>query len=78
MSAGLELKNVNLSYGDGESTVHAMRDLSLSDQPGELVAIVGPSGAGKSSVLAVAGALTTGYTGDVTLDGIEYGTLNDS
>lgn len=78
MNRGLELSRVNLSYGDGESTVFAMRDVWLTVEPGELVAIVGPSGAGKSSLLAVAGALTTQYTGSVTLDGTDYSDLNDS
>lgn len=78
MNRGLELSKVNLSYGDGESTVFAMRDVWLTVEPGELVAIVGPSGAGKSSLLAVAGALTTQYTGSVTLDGTDYSDMNDS
>lgn len=77
MIKGLELKNVNLSYGDGDETVFAMQDVSLTVKPGEVLAVVGPSGAGKSSLLAVAGALTSNYVGEVSLDGVSYADLKD-
>lgn len=62
---GLQLSEVTLLHDDGESTVRALDDVTLSVQPGEVVAVVGPSGAGKSSLLAVAGGLIRPSAGQV-------------
>ncbi|UPO78805.1 ABC transporter ATP-binding protein [Arthrobacter sp. Helios] len=72
---GLVIEAANLSLGDGSSTVKALDNVSLSVEPGELVAVVGPSGAGKSSLLAVAGALTTPDSGQVSVNGTDLGRL---
>lgn len=61
----LILDDVRVSYGDGDSQVHALDGVSLSVHPGEFVAVVGPSGSGKSTLLAVAGALMTPDSGQV-------------
>lgn len=65
----LILDDVCVTYGDGDSSVHALDHVTLSVQPGEFVAVVGPSGSGKSTLLAVAGALTTPDSGSVTIGG---------
>ncbi|WP_040801574.1 ABC transporter ATP-binding protein [Nocardia higoensis] len=70
-ATGLSLRNVTLRFGDGDSTVTALDDVTLDVAPGELVAIVGPSGAGKSSLLAVAGGLITPTSGTVALRDID-------
>ena len=77
-SPALILDDVRVSYGDGDSVVHALDHVSLSVDPGEFVAVVGPSGSGKSTLLAVAGALTTPDAGRVTVAGEDIGDFDDA
>lgn len=65
----LRLNGVNLQRGDGDETVRVLDDVTLTVDPGELVALVGPSGSGKSSLLAVAGALIQPDSGTVEIHG---------
>ena len=69
MTALLELRHVSLVYGRGEQAVHALRDVSIEVQTGELVAVMGASGSGKSSLLAIAGGLARPSDGDVLVGG---------
>ena len=74
----LILDDVRVSYGDGDSEVHALDGVSLTVNPGEFVAVVGPSGSGKSTLLAVAGALTTPDSGRVAVAGEKITGLADA
>ncbi|PMC71887.1 ABC transporter ATP-binding protein [Corynebacterium aurimucosum] len=78
MSHALELKDVTVSYSDGDSHVKALNSVDLSVEAGEFVAVVGPSGSGKSTLLAVAGALTTPDSGQVLVAGEDIVPLGDS
>ena len=61
----LELNRVKKSFGDHP----VIRDISLSVDPGDVVAILGPSGSGKTTLLRCAGYLSRADGGTVTLDG---------
>ncbi|MET8332463.1 ABC transporter ATP-binding protein [Streptosporangium canum] len=73
----LELTDLRLTYADGDSTLVALDDVSLTVGPGELVAVVGPSGSGKSSLLAVAGTLLRPDSGRVLIGGTDASRLGD-
>jgi putative ABC transport system ATP-binding protein len=74
--AVLELDAVSKVYGE-QSPVHALREVSFSVRPGELVAIVGPSGSGKSTLLHVMGTLEQPTGGVVRIDGVDTARLGD-
>ena len=65
----LEIQTVSKSYGEGSTLVHALVDVSLSVDRGNLVAVMGPSGSGKSSLLTIAGSLEEPTSGEVLIDG---------
>jgi putative ABC transport system ATP-binding protein len=65
----LELRDVSKVYGDGAGEVHALRGVSLTVEPGALVAIMGPSGSGKSTMLTIAGSLEDATSGEVFVGG---------
>jgi putative ABC transport system ATP-binding protein len=72
----LELVSVAKSY-PGEPPVHALVDVNLVIQPGELLAIVGPSGSGKSTMLHVMGTLERPTSGGVRIGGADTSSLSD-
>ncbi|UTT58017.1 ABC transporter ATP-binding protein [Cellulosimicrobium cellulans] len=73
----LEIDGATVRHGDGDTTVVALDEVSLSVAAGELVGVVGPSGSGKSSLLAVAGALTAPESGTVRLEGVDLGATSE-
>jgi len=74
---GLVLKNVTKSFKEGESTVDALKNVSLSVEPGEFIAIIGPSGSGKSTLLSIAGALLQPSKGEVLVNGTDIGKMKE-
>jgi putative ABC transport system ATP-binding protein len=75
VTAVLELRRVSKTYGEGSAEVHALRDVDLVVQAGELVAVMGPSGSGKSSLLTIAGSLESATRGEVLVEGTPLGGL---
>ena len=76
MTSALELRHVSKVYGSGPNEVHALRNVDLSVERGELVAIMGPSGSGKSTLLTIAGSLDEATSGEVVVDGVDLTTVS--
>jgi putative ABC transport system ATP-binding protein len=74
----LQLRGVSKIYGFGPNEVHALDEVDLSVDRGELVAIMGPSGSGKSTLLTIAGSLEEATGGEVLVDGVDLATVSRS
>jgi putative ABC transport system ATP-binding protein len=72
----LEMRKVSKVFGDGANAVHALRDVDLMVDRGELVAVMGPSGSGKSSLLTIAGSLEDASAGEVLVGGASLGGMS--
>lgn len=73
----LEVQNISKTYGEGETAVHALKNVSFSVPKGEFVAVVGASGSGKSTLLNMIGALDTPTAGKVLIDGRDIFKMKD-
>lgn len=63
----LEIKNLNVHYG----VIHALKDVSLTVNEGEIVTLIGANGAGKTTTLRTISGLNKATSGDVLLEGKE-------
>lgn len=72
------IKTVNLSrnYHLGENVVMALRDISLTIESGDFLAIMGPSGSGKSTAMNLIGCLDTPTSGQFFFDSVDVANLS--
>ena len=72
----IEIRRVRKTYTGGATPVHALRDVSLTADPGEFVAIMGASGSGKSTLMNLLGCLDRPTDGAYLLDGADVAQLS--
>lgn len=70
--AKIEIKNVSKDFENNNGTIlHAVKNVSLTVNDGEVVVIIGPSGSGKSTLLRIVNGLETAQSGSILIDGID-------
>lgn len=74
----LELKNIYKNYTQGKMDVPVLKDISLSVDEGEYVAIMGPSGSGKTTLMNIIGCLDNPTSGEYILEGKDIAQSSDN
>lgn len=74
----IEIKDLHKSYKMGSNSLHVLKGINFSCEPGELVAIMGSSGSGKSTLLNILGMLDEADEGEYTLDNVPIKNLNET
>ncbi|WP_026528525.1 ABC transporter ATP-binding protein [Butyrivibrio sp. VCD2006] len=74
----LEIRNLCKVYGNGETKVDALKNVSFDVEQGEFVAIVGPSGSGKSTLMHILGGVDTPTSGVVNISGTDISKLDET
>ncbi len=69
--------DVSRRFGEGDTAVTALRDVSVEIERGKLTAVMGPSGSGKSTLMHILAGLDKPTDGSVTVDGTEITDLGD-
>jgi putative ABC transport system ATP-binding protein len=73
----IEIRNLVKNYVMGDIQVQALRDIKLTIDRNEYVAIMGPSGSGKSTLMNILGCLDTPSDGRYLFDNVDVSTLSD-
>ena len=73
----IQVQNVRKEFGQGRTTVAAVRDVSLQVRRGEVVLILGPSGSGKTTLLSMMGCILTPTRGEITIGGARIQGLSE-
>lgn len=72
----LNVEHLSKFYGDKDSLVTALNDVSFQVEEGEFICIVGASGCGKSTLLHILGGVDQASSGRVIINGVDIGALN--
>lgn len=70
-------ERLSKTYGSGHTQVDALKDVNISIDKGEYIAIIGPSGSGKSTFMNLIGCLDTPSDGKIFIDAVDISTLSE-
>ncbi len=73
----LKVQHLCKTYGQGENSVQALRDVSFTMRKGEFAAVIGESGSGKTTLLNLIGGLDEPSSGRILLNGQELGSMKE-
>jgi len=73
----LRCENITKEYGEGNTRIKALDDVSFSVEKGEFVSIIGPSGSGKSTLLHILGGVDKPTSGKVFIEGTDIHSLSE-
>ena len=76
MMSLIECNNINRYFGSGENRVHVLKNITLSIEKGDFVAIIGQSGSGKSTLMNILGCLDTASSGSYRVEGTETSAMS--
>ena len=74
----IEIVNLSKSFGNGDGAVHALKNINLNIDDGDIYGIIGMSGAGKSTLVRCINMLERPTEGSVIIDGVDIGTLSSA
>ena len=73
----IDLRNINKTYRNGDQELKVLKNINLTVEEGEFVAIMGPSGSGKSTLMNIIGMLDRPSTGEYFLESEDVANLGD-
>ncbi|MBE7503663.1 MAG: ABC transporter ATP-binding protein [Verrucomicrobiales bacterium] len=74
----IRLEQISRRYEMGSETIHALREVSLTVDRAEYLAIMGPSGSGKSTLMNLIGCLDSPTSGKYELNGVDVSDMDDN
>lgn len=74
----IKISQINKCFGSKENQVYALKDIDLTIEKGDFVAIIGQSGSGKSTLMNILGCLDTPSSGSYQINGVETSKMNNN
>lgn len=74
----LKIENLKKIYGEGETKVEALKNINLSIERGQMIAIMGPSGCGKSTLLNLISGIDKDTDGSIIVENSDISRLDEN